>query len=389
MRQTVVRVTMALGLTACGAASAAPTARPIEATVVSMSAGPPPPGAVSEFTTDFTRTSVPFTEILSGGPPKDGIPAIDDPTYVAVMEADSWLEPQEPVVRVQIGGDARAYPLQILIWHELVNDTVGGLPVVVSFCPLCNTAIVFERRVDGQATTFGTTGRLRYSNLIMYDRLTETWWQQATGEAIVGRHTGERLNPVPAAIIAWADFQAAHPDGRVLSRETGFSRDYGANPYPGYDDVNQPPFLYDGPPTPGQLPAMARVLTVALGDEAAAYPYDLLAASGVVNDVIAGTDIVVFWVAGTASALDAQTVAAGRDVGTATAFLREAKGQLLTFSANPAGIVDTETGSVWSGLGQAVAGPLVGAALDPLVAVNHFWFSWAAFRPDTRVYTSP
>ena len=343
-------------------------------------------GATREFKTDFTRHSVPYSDILSGGPPKDGIPAIDDPTFVTVSEADEWLEDVEPVIFFQIGDDARVYPIQIFMWHEIVNDTVGDVPVVITFCPLCNTAIAFERTVDTQVLDFGTTGRLRYSNLIMYDRQTETWWQQATGEAIVGELTGVQLAFRPASIIAWADFKANYPDGKVLSRETGFNRAYGDNPYVGYDDVNRPPFLYRGPDTPGELPPVARVLTIDLNGEAVAYPYDVLQQVQVVNDVVGGTNIVVLWAMGTASALDAGTVAGGRDVGAANAFARDLDGQALTFSSIGSQIVDNETGSAWDVLGRAVSGSLVGKQLTPVVAVNHFWFSWAAFKPETRVY---
>ena len=154
---------------------------------------PPPAGAESEFETDFSKHTVPYSEILSGGPPKDGIPAIDSPKHVSVSEADEWLEPVEPVVLVRVGDVARAYPIQILMWHEIVNDSLGGKPLMVSFCPLCNTAIAFEREFDGQIFDFGTTGRLRYSNLIMYDRQTETWWQQATGKEIGRASCRERV----------------------------------------------------------------------------------------------------------------------------------------------------------------------------------------------------
>jgi len=383
---------VALGLAACappGPTPAPSTPQPNTSLAITPTLSPdepPPAGAAAEFTTDFTRHSVPYAEILSGGPPKDGIPAIDDPVFEDVAAADAWLEPQEPVVLVTIGGEARAYPIQILIWHELVNDTVGGTPVVVSFCPLCNTAIVFERTFAGQPLTFGTTGRLRFSNLIMYDRQTETWWQQATGEAIAGEHTGGQLTFVPAAIVAWADFREVDPEGRVLSRDTGHARDYGRNPYPGYDDIAQPPFLYRGPVTPDQLPAVARVLAIDLDGEAVAYPYDLLSELGAVNDTVGVVDVAVFWATGTASALDAQTVAAGRDVGTAVAYQRALDGQTLTFVRVGDQIMDQETGSVWDVLGNATAGPLAGQALAPITAVNHFWFSWAVFRPETRVY---
>jgi hypothetical protein len=346
----------------------------------------PPAGATNQFSTDFSRHTVPYSEILSGGPPKDGIPPIDQPRFVDVEQASEWLDPVEPVVFVQMGDDARAYPLQILTWHEIVNDTLGGLPLVVTFCPLCNTAIAFERQVSDLLLDFGTTGRLRYSNLIMYDRQTETWWQQASGEAIVGELVGSKLAFYPAAIISWEDFKSAHPDGRVLSRETGFSRPYGENPYGGYDDVNNPPFLYRGPGTPDVLPPVARVLTVDFEEEAVAYPYEVLEEMRVVNDTVAGNDIVLFWQPGTASALDAPLIAAGRDIGAANAYFRGLDGRALTFRFDGERILDDQTGSEWNLLGHSVAGELEGEQLEPVITINHFWFSWAAFKPETRVY---
>lgn len=347
---------------------------------------PPPAGAAREFKTDFTRHTVPYAEILSGGPPKDGIPAIDAPKFVTVAEAGEWLKAVEPVVLVQVGNDVRAYPLQILTWHEIVNDTVGGRPLVVTFCPLCNTAIAFERTLDGRVLDFGTTGRLRFSNLIMYDRQTETWWQQAEGSAIAGELAGRQLVFYPATIVSWAEFREAHPAGQVLSRETGHSRDYGRNPYAGYDDINQSPFLFRGPTTPGVLPPMARVLTVDLNGEAVAYPYSVLEQVRAVNDTVGGQAVAVFWVPGVASALDSGVIALGRDVGTAAAFSSQVGGRRLTFRAEGERIVDAETGSLWDILGRAVAGELAGQRLTPVVSINHFWFSWAAFKPATRIY---
>ncbi|RME12189.1 MAG: DUF3179 domain-containing protein [Ardenticatenia bacterium] len=345
-----------------------------------------PPGAAREFSTDFTRHSVPYREILSGGPPKDGIPAIDAPRYVSVEEADEWLRDREPVVLFALNGDARAFPLQILTWHEIVNTEVGGVPVTVTFCPLCNTAIVFDRRYGDLVLDFGTTGRLRYSNLIMYDRQTESWWQQATGEAIVGTLTGAQLTTYPAAIVSWQAFKETYPDGNVLSRETGFNRAYGRNPYVGYDDIESRPFLYDGPTIDGRLPPMARVLTVAGENDAVAFPYDVLAEVHVANETVDGAPIVVFWAEGTASALDGNLIAESRDVGAALAFSRLLDGQVLTFWWDGEAIRDEQTNSRWSPLGQAVEGALAGRQLEPVVSINHFWFSWAAFRPDTRLF---
>jgi hypothetical protein len=327
-----------------------------------------------------------YAEILSGGPPKDGIPAIDQPQFVSVEQADAWLKPVEPIVLIRVGTDVRAYPIQILIWHEIVNDTVGALPLIVTFCPLCNTAIAFKRTINDQVLDFGTTGWLRYSNLIMYDRQTETWWQQAGGDAIAGELTGAQLILYPAEMVSWQTFKTAFPNAKVLSRETGFSRSYGENPYVGYDDVNRPPFLYDGPPTPGQLPPIARVLTLDLGGDAVAYPYELLQNVHLINDQVGGVEIIVFWQSGTTSALDAGTIASGRDVGSAGIFKRISGDQTLTFTLQDGRFVDDQTGSEWNILGEAVSGSLAGQKLEPLAAINHFWFSWAAFKPETRIY---
>ncbi|MDP1546311.1 MAG: DUF3179 domain-containing protein [Anaerolineales bacterium] len=374
-------------------ASDSPEPDSVSTTPTNLPAESPPSGAESEFKTDFSKHTVSYSEILSGGPPKDGIPPIDAPQFIPAKEADEWLEDREPVVFVQVGDDARAYPIQILMWHEIVNDTVGGEPLIVSFCPLCNTAIAFKRTFNpstssgqsGQVLDFGTTGRLRYSNLIMYDRQTETWWQQATGDAIAGEHTGAQLEFYPASMISWEDFKTLHPSGKALSRETGYSRDYGRNPYFGYDDINQSPFLYDGA-TPDQLPPMARVLTLDINNEAVAYPYSALSEEKVINDTVGGEDVVVFWVEGTASALDASNIAEGREVGSAVAYSRLLNNQELTFEFKDGKILDTQTGSEWNIFGQAISGELMGKQLSPVISINHFWFSWAAFKPETRIY---
>lgn len=344
------------------------------------------PFDTSDWRTDFKKHSVPFSDIISGGVPKDAIPAIDKPKFVSAVEANAWLKDNEPVVLYQNNREARAYPMQILIWHEIVNDTVGGKFVVITFCPLCNTSIVFERIVAGQTTTFGTTGKLRYSDLVMYDRLSETWWQQATGEAILGEHTGDKLKLLPSQVISFGDFKARFPDGMVLSRETGYTRNYGANPYVGYDDPNKAPFLYHGPETPGVLRPTDYVATLAIGDTAIAYPLRVLVEKHVINDTVADQDIVVFWKGGTSSALDARTIAQGKDIGATGVYSRKLNDRTLTFIAVGDRFKDAETGTTWNILGQAVEGALAGQQLAPLVHGNHFWFAWAAFRPDSKLY---
>jgi hypothetical protein len=254
--------------------------------------------------TDFSRSSVDFAEIIGGGPPKDGIPSIDDPKFVPIA-AMTDLAPTEPVVGLMVNGDARAYPLRILTWHEIVNDVVGGIPVVVTYCPLCNSAIVFDRRVEGRAVEFGTTGKLRNSDLVMYDRESESWWQQFLGEAIVGARTGTRLTALPARLESWALFSRRHPDGKVLIPNNPEMRAYGANPYTGYDGASVP-FLYNGE-FPQGIEPMARV--VAVGDRA--WALDLVRRQGRIED----GDLVLTWEAGQNSALDTRAIAEGRDVG--------------------------------------------------------------------------
>ncbi len=344
-----------------------------------------PPFDTSEWKTDFGRHSVALSEIMSGGPPKDGIRAIDTPEFVGVSAADGWLKPREPVILFVRGDDARAYPIQILIWHEIVNDTVGGLPVAITFCPLCNTAIAFDRRVQDRTLSFGTTGKLRFSDLVMYDRQTESWWQQASGQAIVGALTGTQLTPLPAQTISWGTFREAFPGGKVLSRHTGYNRAYGQNPYVGYDDVNSSPFLYRGPNDP-RLRPVERVVTVSLGGEDVAYPFAALEKIRVANDTVGGNKIVVIFEKGVTSALDRSSIPESRDIGTAGVFERAAGGKVLTFAVAGGRITDAQSGSAWTILGTAISGPLAGTHLVPVVHGQHFWFAWAVFRPKTRVY---
>jgi hypothetical protein len=376
-----------------GQAAAEPASAPAEPAAptpppVSTPATVPLPGfqvSTIGWRTDFSKRSVPGNEIVSGGPPRDGIPPIDRPKFISPTEAASWLKDSEPVVVFEEQGEARAYPLQILIWHEIVNDEVAGRPVVVTFCPLCNTAIAFDRRLDGRVLDFGTTGNLRFSDLVMWDRQTESWWQQITGEAIVGELTGQKLRPLPAGIVSSAEFKDGFPNGLVLSRETGYQRSYGRNPYVGYDDINSSPFLFSGQ-TDGRLRPMERVVTVSLGGEDAAYPFSLLEQRRVVQDRVGGRPIVIFFARGTTSALDASSIPDSRDIGSTGVFEPSLDGRSLSFKADGDRIVDGETGSTWNVLGQATTGPLAGKRLAPIVSGNHFWFAWVIFRPQTRIW---
>jgi hypothetical protein len=322
--------------------------------------------------------------------PRDGIPAIDEPHFDAVSDVD-WLADEEPVVALEVDGDARAYPLQIMTWHEIVNDKVGGVPVAVTFCPLCNTALAFERPViSGDATTFGTSGKLINSNLLMYDRATESLWPQVTGIALTGELKGMELRRIPAQIVSWAQFRASFPDGLVLNRDTGHSRQYGTNPYPGYDDVDRPPFLFEGE-VDGRLAAVERILGVKAGDEAVAFPYFRLeeaATDGVaaVDAEVGDRPVVIMWRLGTASALDSSDIASSKDVGSIAAFSRRLGGRTLSFTVAGDEIVDRETETTWTIFGRGESGTLEGKALEPVDSTDSFWFDWAAFHPDTDVW---
>lgn len=342
---------------------------------------------VEDWSTDFARATVPLEEIVSGGPPKDGIPALDAPTFVSAAEADRWLEGREPVAVVTLGGEARAYPLQILIWHEIVNDVVGGVPVTVTFCPLCNTTLAFDRRHGDRVLDFGTTGLLRHSDMVMYDRQTETWWQQAVGEAIVGELAGERLRPIPAPVLGWDQAREAHPDLRVLDRETGFSRRYGENPYRGYDTRSGPIRSFIRMRTDRRLNAMDRVVALDEGDPAVAVPFERLREDHVTALATTAGERVVFWAPGQASALDRARIGAGREVGSVAVYSPVVDGDVLEFepTGDDGRYRDRDTGSVWTLAGEAVSGPLTGRRLEAVAHSTPFWFAWAAFRPDTRV----
>lgn len=387
---------------------------------------------------DTTRAVIPVGEVVSGGPPPQGIPALGfrdtggvglraspAPRYESPGEAAAWLGGEEPVVLLESGGRARAYPLQILTWHEIVNDTLGGVPVAVTFCPLCNTAYVFDRRLPvpdtlrgavgalrpapeivvateefraawaeqtlreapGEAirATFGTSGMLYLSNLVMFDPPTRTLWSQGMGRGVAGTLAGVPLLRYPAQVVSFRLFREMHPGGSVLSRETGFNRPYGRNPYVGYDRADEPPFLFHDS-LDSRLSPKERVVTVELGGEAVAYPFDLLRARRVVEDTVGGVPVVIFWSPGVRSALDREEIREGRDVGMVGVFRRTPGERTLHFTADGDGFTDSATGSRWTILGEAREGALEGRRLVPVVHDRTLWFAWAAFRPDTRIY---
>ena len=295
-----------------------------------------------------------------------------------------WLGETEPVLAFELGGEARAYPLQVMIWHELVNDAVGDVPVTISYCPLCNSALAYDRRLGDRILDFGTSGKLYNSSLVMYDRQTESLWTHFDARAVVGHLTGEQLVTYPVATTSWADFRDAHPDGLVLSRDTGLSRPYGTNPYAGYDDVNESPFLYRGP-VDGRLPAMARVIVVRGDGPAVAIVQETLFDELVIEFEAHGRDLVALLLPGTVSGLETDTTFNGRDVGATGVFVPSIGGSSVDLEPTDTGFVDSISGSTFDIFGTALDGPLVGAQLEAVEHLDTFWFAIGAFDPDTVV----
>lgn len=336
--------------------------------------------------TNTQKSLIDLDELKRGGPPKDGIPSIDDPKFVSISDADSWISDQEPIISVEYEGEARAYPLQILIWHEIVNDNISGDPLLVTFCPLCYSALVFERKVKGEVLEFGVSGFLRHSDMIMYDRKTETLWQQFTGKAIVGDYVGTTLNQMPSQIISFAQFRENYPDGEVLSRDTGYDRNYGANPYTGYDDINNTP-LFDAGNDDGRLPPMEKVIGVKLEGQKKAYPYSITRKKHVINDEIANTPVLIIHTDGATSALDATQIAESKESGSTGVFKRMLKGKELSFAVKDGNMVDQQTGSVWTVTGKAVKGEYKGQQLEAVTFGDYFAFAWLVFWPETVIYS--
>ena len=343
--------------------------------------------ARGSWTTDLSKKSINLSDLISGGPPKDGIPSVDNPKFIP-QKAASWLSPKELVLSIAIHGEARAYPLQILMWHELVNDTVAGEPILASYCPLCNSGIIFSRKVDGKVLEFGVSGMLRNSDMVMYDRQTDSLWQQITGEGIVGGYTGSTLRMLPAQMIPFDAFRASYPDGLVLSRDTGFQRDYGRNPYRGYE-WGSGPIMPMSRKTSSALNGMEKLVVVSDRKGYRAYPFSYLKKGPVVEDKAAGENIVVFFTPEGLSPVDAVDMSKSRATGAVGVFSPVVEGKRLRFRSKGNTIVDKETGSRWLVTGEAVEGTLKGKRLNPVEHGVYFTFAWLAFQPQTFVYGVP
>ena len=325
------------------------------------------------FAADGTPHLIPLSEIQSGGSGRDGIPAISRPEFAG---AEGWEELDYRddgfVIGVEVNGVRRGYPFQILDWHEIVNDEIGGVPVAVTYCPLCGSGLAIVRQIDGQTVEFGVSGQLYNSDLLMYDRFSETLWSQLTGTAVVGELTGTELEVVPVEILTWSDWQKAYPDSEVLTRNTGYGRPYDSFLYGDYADQNQ--LLFPVKERSTLFPAKERITGIELSSESfGAYSDRLIIESGPVNDTVDGYPVLVV-----------ADPAAGNNV---VVFERETTEGTLTFDIEDGLLVDRETGSRWTFDGMAEGGPLEGTQLVELETVKSFWFAWFAFHPETAVWT--
>ncbi len=314
---------------------------------------------------------VPLDQIVSGGPPPDGIPSIDNPKFLSIVDASKFLKDSDLVVGLTINGQTKTYPLLILVWHEIVNDKVGGVPVAVTYCPLCFTTQVFNRTISGHvAVEFGTSGKLYNNNLVMYDRLSGSLWSQALGEGIVGTHAGENLKRIPFDLAYWKDWKQLYPNSMVLSTDTGFTRPYGVDPYGDYYTSDQLFFPISN--VDKRLGLKEMVVGLDNGAQYKAYILHQIESSKVINDKVGNKSIVLFSLY-------------PRMVRTYSPII---KSQTLDFQYNASAnkILDKQTGSQWNFDGIAVNGQLKGKQLTRLPFDEGFWFSWAAFHPQTRIY---
>ena len=271
------------------------------------------------------------SELMGGGPPKDGIPSIDDPKFISVQQAESWIQDDELVLVIQHAGAKRVYPFQIVVWHEIVNDVIAGDPILVTYCPLCGSGIAYERRIGGEAVEFGTTGKLYNSNLVMYDRKTDTYWSQIDGKAIIGELTGSELKAVSVDVVVWGDWKTYHPDSEVLSRDTGFSRPYGQDPYGSYYTDSYLMFPVENEDK--RIHPKTVIFGIEVNGVYRAYREDDLIRLGTIEETVAGVELII--------------------------------------TRDPIGVVRCVTKKTG----------------DVIVKERDFWFAWYAFHPDTQLFT--
>jgi len=241
---------------------------------------------------DISNASIPVNEIKQGGPPRDGIPSIDNPRFNTASQADNWLNDDDRILAIEHNGKAKAYPIRILVYHEIANDKINGKPIVVSYCPLCGTGMIFDANVAGSVKEFGVSGLLYNSDVLMYDRQTESLWSQIEMTAVSGRLKGTELKPLPMEHTTWGAWKEKHPNSLVLSRDTGFRRNYNRTPYPGYESSSR--VFFPVAHQNSDYHPKEWVVGVELNGEAKAYPFkELKKANTPFDDTVGGKEITI------------------------------------------------------------------------------------------------
>lgn len=325
------------------------------------------PATFSIMETNGMKHLIPLDKIKGGGPPKDGIPSIDNPKFAQIKDS-KFISDSDVVIGLEINGEAKAYPLFILVWHEIVNDTVGGVPVAVTYCPLCYTNQVFERTINGTKVEFGTSGKLYNSNLLMYDRLTESYWSQALGLAVTGELTGMKLKTIPFDVITWSDWKKLYPNTLVLTTDTGHLRSYATDPYGDY--YTDPRIIFPVENNDDRMDPKEIIIGFHENGVYKAYKQNDVERYTIINDEIGDTSIL----------LVSQFSQNSR------AFDRNLNGEVLVFEIKDGLIMDSGTKSKWNYNGVSISGPLEGKKLSRMSIEPGFWFEWVAFHPDTEVW---
>lgn len=339
---------------------------------------------INTLKTNYEHKTIDLKELVKIKNP-NGIKPIDDPIFIPGEEAHYYLSDHDPVIVVKLNGEVRAYPIEVLMHHEVVHDVIQHVPILVTYCPYTDTSYVFRRIIDGNELEFGISGIVRHSNLVLYDFETHSLWQQITGLSVVGDYCGRTLELIPNQVISFKDFYTTYPAGLVLSRHTSMDYPYGTNPYVHYDDLTNHPMFYHGE-IDQRLPAMLRVLGIKIGHQATAYPHSLLQNIPILYDHINQMEFVVFYQKGIHSPLDSAILNQGKKIGSACVFSPYIDGIKLSFIKNSQNkIIDLNTNSEWSILGKAISGPLSGASLMPIPHTNTFWFAWSSFYPFTNI----
>lgn len=340
--------------------------------------------------TDTTKRVIELEE-LQVVLPRRSFPVIDYPAFVGKSEGTEMFYEHEPVISVEIDGRAKAYPLNMLTMHEMTNDTLSGVPILPTYCPLCNASVTYDRRFDGRVLEFEVSGMLRRSDMVMFDRQTETWWQQLMGEGLVGEYAGKSLEVIPSLIISVKEFFERYPEGEILSTETGTTSEerYGTNPYVSYDSIGNNPYgrFFDEGEVSDRLPAMERVIDIEVNGARKIYPWTAISSAGVVQDRVNDVDVVFFHQSGTVSVMDAAKISESRNIGSVTVFSPILDdGTALTFHRKRGRIADRDTGSEWDITGHCIEGELKGQQLDIFPYGSHFAFAMLAFYPDVAIY---